>query len=444
MNTERLHHIIIVGGGAGGLELATRLGDKLGKRKKAAVTLVDSSMTHLWKPLLHEVAAGSLNSYEDELGYLGQAYWHNFQFRLGSMDSLDRGRRVISLRPSVDENDREYIPRRDFHYDTLVLAVGGVTNDFGINGVSEHCMFLDNRQQADAFHQSLLKNFYSAHTQKQTIREGQLHIAIAGGGATGVELAAELRESVLQLRRFGLDNINLRSDVRITIVEGSDRILPALPKELSEKTAEALAKLGVEVRSNTLITEATADAFITSDGLSVPAAIKVWAAGVKAPDFLGDIEGLETNTINQLLVRSTLQTTMDDDIFALGDCAACPLSDLDGDANAPPRAQAAHQQADMLVRSLQLRVKGGTALPRYRYVDFGSMVNIGRYTTVGSLMGNVSRLSGSMMLEGLIARLVYLSLYKMHQLALHGFIRTSLSTLANFLTRRYRPRMKLH
>ena len=447
MSTDKdLHHIIIVGGGAGGMELATKLGNKLGKKKKAAITLIDSTLTHLWKPLLHEVAAGSLNSYEDELGYLGQSHWHHFGFRLGRMDRLDRKKQEVSLAPTLDDEGNEYIPRRTFHYDTLVIAVGSTTNDFGIPGIREHCMFLDTRKEADHFHQYLFRSFYTAHAQEGPLRDGQLHIAIAGAGATGVELSAELHESAYQLAEFGLDEVRPDTDVKITIIEASDRILPALPPRLSEKTSQALEKLHVETCTNTRIIEATADGFKTENGKFIPAEIKVWAAGIKAPDFLKDIDGLETNQINQLVVKTTLQTTQDDNIFAFGDCAACPMENKKtGEIETvPPRAQAANQQATMLVKTMRQRIKGETSLPEYKYVDFGSLVNLSSYSTVGNLMGNLSKLSGSIMIEGVIARLVYISLYKMHQMALHGFIRMGLTTLANVFTRRAKPRMKLH
>ena len=444
------HHILVVGGGAGGLELATALGNKLGKKKKAAITLIDSSLTHLWKPLLHEVAAGALNAFEDELGYLGQGHWHHFRFRLGRMDQLDRVKQEVSLAPTLDDEGNEYIPRRTFHYDTLVIAVGSTTNDFGIPGVREHCMFLDTRKQADHFHQHLLKSYYTAHTQTEPLREGQLHIVIAGGGATGVELSAELHDSTHQLSKYGLDQVKADTDVKITILDASDRILPALPAKLSGKVEKALKGINVEIQTNQKIIEATADGFRTESGELVPAEIKVWAAGIKAPDFLKEIDGLETNHINQLVVKPTLQTTLDENIFAFGDCAACPLIERSRKKNAgenktvPPRAQAANQQASMLVKSMRLRVKGKTSLPEYKYVDYGSLVNLSNYTTVGNLMGGFSWLSGAVMIEGIVARLVYVSLYKMHQIALHGYIRMGLTTLANILTRKAKPRMKLH
>ena len=438
---ERLHHIVIVGGGAGGLELATKLGERLGRRGLAKITLVDAAMTHLWKPLLHEVAAGSLNSHEDELNYLAQAYWHDFHFWLGRVDRVDRDRREISTEPCLDEHGVEYLPRRTLAYDTLIIAVGSVSNDFGIKGVKEYCHFIDHRKEADQFHQNLLRSCFSVQAQGQ-VREAQLHIAIAGGGATGVELAAELHSSARALVEYGLDRIIPERDVKITIIEANDRILPGLPRYLSEEITQKMKSIGIEIFTGERINEATADGFTTESGRFIKAEIKVWAAGIKAPDFLAGIEGLEVNGRNQLVVKPTLETTKDENIFAFGDCAACPM--VGGSGDVPPRAQAAHQQASMLVRTMRCRL-AGRALPRYRYVDYGSLINMSRYSTVGNLMGSVAKLwSTNVFVEGYFARLVYRSLYKMHQLALHGYIRVAANTLANLLTRRSRPRLKLH
>jgi NADH:quinone reductase (non-electrogenic) len=437
------HHIVIVGGGAGGLELATQLGNIPGKNKLADITLIDSGLTHLWKPLLHEVAAGTLNSHEDELSYLAQANWHHFRFRLGRVDTVDREKKQVTTAATLDANDNEYIPRRTFDYDTLILAVGSISNDFGINGIKQHCHFIDQQNQADYFHQHLLRSYYTAHTQSESMREGQLHIAIAGAGATGVELAAELYGSTRQLIEFGLDRIDADKHLKITIIEAAERILPGLPPHLSAKVSKELQGIGIDILTSERITQATIDGFETETGKFIPAGIKVWAAGIKAPDFLADINGLETNRINQLVVRRTLQTTHDDNIFAFGDCAACPMEGKD--MNVPPRAQAAHQQASMLLKTMKMRLHNDNNLPVYTYVDYGSLINMSQYSTVGSLMGNIAKVwSKSIFIEGLFARFVYVSLYKMHQVALHGFIRTGLTTVANLLTRRNKPRMKLH
>lgn len=441
-NQQALHRVVIIGGGAGGLELATRLGDSLGKKKQAEITLIDATMAHLWKPLLHEVAAGTLNSHEDELSYLAQAHWHHFLFRLGRVNSIDRAQKEVHTEATLNDEGQEYIPQRTFTYDTLIIAVGSISNDFGINGINDHCHFIDQQSQANLFHQHLLGRYYAAQAQKETVSESQLHIAIAGAGATGVELAAELHASTRQLVEFGLDRIIPEKHLKITIIEGADRILQRLPIKLSMQVEKQLQRVGIEVLTSERITEATAEGFKTKSGTFIPAEIKVWAAGIKAPDFLADIEGLETNHINQLVVKHTLQTTNDGDIFAFGDCAACPMNDSEG--NVPPRAQAAHQQASMLFGSIKSRLKNET-LPEYTYVDYGSLINMSRYSTVGSLMGNVAKLwSSGVFIEGLFARLVYVSLYKMHQLALHGFIRVTMLTITNFLTQKTKPRMKLH
>ena len=431
------HHIVIVGGGAGGLELVTSLGNKLGRKHKADITLIDEELTHVWKPLLHEVAAGTVDSYEDNLDYLAQAHWHHFRFRLGRMDGLNRDKREVYLAPTLDNSGNEIVPRRIFSYDTLIMAVGSVSNDFGIPGAREHCLFLDNRAQADHFQDLLLQRYLHAQTQTAPVQEAQLTVAIVGGGATGVELAAELRHTARQLVAYGLDRINPERDVKLVVIQAGPRLLPELPEALSHAIEAQLQQMGVAVHVNQRVERITADGLYTQEGLYIPATTKVWAAGIKAPDFLAHL-GLETNRINQLVVEPMLQTTLDKNIFAFGDCAACPQPDKT--QAVPPRAQAAHQQASLLTKAMTRRLKGKT-LPRYIYKDYGSLISLGRYSTLGNLMGN---LTGSVMISGLFARLMYIALYKLHQRALHGTLRVALTSLANLLTRPTRPRLKLH
>ncbi|CAG8866927.1 NADH dehydrogenase [Pseudomonas fluorescens] len=429
------HRIVIVGGGAGGLELATRLGKTLVKRGKAEVTLVDSNLTHIWKPLLHEVAAGSLNSSEDELNYVAQAKWNHFQFQLGRMSGLDRENKQIQLAATLDEEGRELLPARTLGYDTLVIAVGSNTNDFGTLGAAQHCLFLDTRKQAERFHQQLLNHYLRAHAGDQA--SAKISVAIVGAGATGVELAAELHHAAHELAAYGLDRIQPK-DMHITLIEAGPRVLPALPERISVPVHKTLEKLGVTVMTNAAVSEVSAEGLKTANGDVIQASLKVWAAGIRAPGFLKDIDGLETNRINQLVVRPTLQTTLDDDIFAFGDCAACPQPG--SDRNVPPRAQAAHQQASMLAKSLAARLDG-KALPTYEYKDYGSLVSLSRFSAVGNLMGN---LTGSVMLEGWLARMFYVSLYRMHQMALYGFFRTMMLMLGSRIGRGTEPRLKLH
>ncbi|MGD8593669.1 MAG: NAD(P)/FAD-dependent oxidoreductase [Gammaproteobacteria bacterium] len=434
------HQIVIVGGGAGGLELATKLGDGLGRKSKAEITLIDAKRTHLWKPLLHQVAAGSLSIGDQQLEYLAQARWRHFRFRLGKMCGLDRRNRLVIVAPTLNEKGEEVIPQRSFHYDSLVIAVGSVSNDFGIKGVQEHCLFLDTLDQAQRFQQHLLNRMLYLHTHKRRPDE-QLGVAIIGAGATGVELAAQLHTVTRVLSAYGLDELHPEQDIKLHIIEAGPRILPALPEPVMEKTCISLEKLGVQIHVNERVVEVTKDGVKTAKGDFIPAGITVWAAGIKGPDFLRDIDGLETNRINQLVVKTDLQTTRDENIYALGDCAACP--DKSGGI-VPPRAQAAHQQASFLYKVLSNRLKGVSRTEchdEYQYRDYGSLVTLGSYSTVGSLMGNIP---GTLFITGYIARLVYLSLYKMHQIALYGWLRTALLTFSKMLRRSVDPEVKLH
>jgi NADH dehydrogenase len=432
MNDEK-HKIVIVGGGAAGLELATSLGKKLGKNGLAGVMLLDASPTHIWKPLLHEVAAGTLDESE-QIEYLAQAHRNHFRFRLGKMEGLNRQKKEIYVSPTLSDTGEELIPRRTFSYDTLVMSVGSISNTFNIKGVAEHCLFLDTTAQAFKFQKQLVESYIKSHAGKNHAKDKTLSIVIIGAGATGVELSAQLHEVTNLLAVYGLDE---SSDVKLTIIEAASQLLPALPGKLAQATQQQLIKLGIDLKLGRRVIEVTKDAVYTHDGEIIPADLKVWSAVIKAPDWLQHLDGLKVNNINQLLVDEKLKTE-DDDIFAIGDCAACPWMGHDG--NVPPRAQAAHQQASTLSKSIVNRLQG-RGLLSYAYFDYGSLVALGKYTTVGNLMGN---LMGSVSVGGFIAKIVYLSLYKMHQVAVHGYFRTAMLTLSNLFRRSAHAKIKMH
>jgi len=438
--TTKLHKIVIVGGGAGGLELATQLGNKLGKKGKAEITLVDRSRTHIWKPLLHEIAAGSMDTGRHELPYQAQGHWHGFRYRYGEMVGLDRANKRVHLGATYDEDGREITPDRWFPYDTLVIAVGSVSNDFSTPGVKEHAIMLDTSEQAERFNRRLLNACVRAYAQQGPVRPGQLHVAIIGAGATGTELSAELHQAARGLVAFGLDKIDPEKDIKITLIEAAPRILPALPERLSQATADILTKIGVDLRVGSRVTNVSDKGVTLADGEFIPSELVVWAAGVKGPDVLAKLDGLEVSRANTLLVKPTLQTTKDDNIFVIGDAAYLVP---DGETVAiPPRAQAAHQESTHLVRQLQRRLNGETKLTPFKYRDFGSLVSLGHYSTVGNLMGFVS--GKSMRIEGWFAKIMYRSLYKMHEMALHGPVKVALDTISRMLTRRTEPQIKLH
>jgi NADH dehydrogenase len=434
-----LHRIVVVGGGAGGLELATRLGHKLGKSGKAHVTLIEKARTHFWKPHLHEIAAGSIDLHTHAIDYLAQSHWHHFRYRLGAMVGLDRERREVQVAPVLDDEGQPITPPYVRGYDTLVIATGSHTNDFGTPGVHEHAIALDTPEEADRFHERMVNACSSAHVQGTERGPHTVTVAIVGAGATGVELAAELRKALRLLVTYGLDRIDPERDIQIHLLEAGPRILPGLPERIANAAAELLKGLGIQLRCGAKVSAVRADGVELAGGVFVPAQLVVWAAGVKAPQWLHELGGLETNKLNQLVVDSTLQTTRDEHVFAIGDCAAAPWLGRQGVV--PPRAQAAHQQAGHLARQLGRRLRGLPLKP-WRYRDFGSLVSLGQHSTVGNLMGAL--VGGNLWVEGLFARMMYLSLYKQHELAVHGWWRTTLGTASRLLTSRTEPRVKLH
>jgi NADH:ubiquinone reductase (H+-translocating) len=438
MTKARKTQIVVVGGGAGGLELATRLGDRFG-RDAFDIILVEKNRTHIWKPLLHEVAAGSLDANLDEVGYRSHGHAWGYRFFYGVMEGVDQESRHVLIAPIKDEDGREIMGRHRIRYDYLVLAVGSVSNDFGTKGVTEHCIFLDSRLQADRFRTKLLNHCLrvSRSVSGDAASDAVVRVDIVGGGATGVELAAELYNSAAELRHYGLEVFD-ESRLKVTLIEAGPRILPALPEDLAQAAHQELEALGVRVLTGEQVVEATADGMITKSGEFIRADLRVWAAGVKGPDVLGTL-GLETARGNQLVVKPTLQTTRDERIFAIGDCAwFVPAGET---RPVPPRAQAAHQMAAIVFRNISAMISGKTLKP-FVYKDHGSMVSLSHFSTVGSLMGNL--IGGRMAIEGRLARFVYVSLYRMHLIAIHGWLKGLALILVGHVNHIIRPKLKLH
>jgi NADH dehydrogenase len=376
---------------------------------------------------------------EYEVNYLAQAHWHGFRYGFGEMIGLDRAAKEIRLAATFDDEGRQITPPRSVRYDTLVIAIGSVTNDFGTPGVVQYAVPLETPSEAARFNRRLVNACIRAQAQEEPVRPGQLHVAIIGAGATGTELAAELHRTAREVVAFGLDRIDPERDIRILLFEAADRILPGLPERISQATRGLLDDMGIEVHVGAKVAEVSAEGVRLAGDRLIPSELVVWAAGVKAPDVLAHLDGLEVNGINQLVVHQTLQTTRDPNIFAMGDCAACPRP---GEPTpVPPRAQAAHQQAAHMVRQIERRLRGEPLLP-YSYRDFGSLVSLGEYSTVGNLMGFL--VGRSIFIEGMFARLMYRSLEALHERVLYGIPRTALRLLARMLSRRTGPRVKLH
>lgn len=436
------HRVVIVGGGAGGLELAARLGNHAGRRGEAEVVLVDPALTHLWKPLLHEVAAGTLGPEENEFDYLQQARQHHFRFHLGSLAGLDRENKEVWLEPLKDEEGNEVAPRRCLWYDTLVLAIGCIDNDFGTPGVRRYAISLNSVGDAERFHQRLLALCARAELRQAA---SPVRIVIVGGGATGVELAAELAESVREIASYGAHLSHLPQPVQICLVENGQRLLASLPEEVAGRVHGELLERQIDIRLGQRVTEVRKDRVLVKGQAGeeeISADITVWAAGIRAPEILANLDSLEANRLNQLVVRPTLQTSLDDDIFALGDCAS--YVPRPGKPAVPPMAQAAQQEARFLARALRRRI-AGKPLPTFAFHYRGSLVSLGQHEAVGFLSAMLRGLKvHKFLVGGLFARFSYWALYRRHVATLLGIARTLLVTLGGWLSGRTHPRVKLH
>ena len=427
-------NILVLGGGAGGLELVVRLAKKFRRDKNVTVTLVDKNPTHIWKPLFHEVATGSMNSYHDETSYRLLAKKHKFRFVLGQATGVSLEDKTIALGPVEDEIGRIMTPARDLPYDQMVVCVGSLSNDFGIEGVTEHSKQLDSREQAERFHKTFASMLQRANASEDP--ESLMSVVIVGGGATGVELAADMHNVVGRLREFGFEHLS-QSRLSVSIVEAAPELLPRLPERIGVSVHRELERIGVKVFTGTVVSKVTGDAVETKDGQSIPADISVWAAGVRAPNWLRDC-GFPTDRLGRIEVNPDLSVRGVEGVYAVGDC--CAAFEEDG-TEIPPRAQAAHQMASIAARNLWA-ARNDKPAKRFVYRDFGSLVSLSRFSTIGNLMGNLVR--GTVFIEGWLARLVYLSLYRMHQAAVHGYFSTLLIMLGDRIYKATRAEVKLH
>lgn len=421
------HDIVIVGGGAGGLELAARLGRRLGRREgRRRVTLVDRAVFHLWKPSLHEVAAGSLDSHQEGLSYPLLGRRNHFRFVLGDLVALDAEGRTITLAEIRDDDGEVLVPPRILGFQTLVLATGSGSNLFDTPGAAEHAHLLEDVADAEAFHRRLTTALLAAAVSDERV----LRIAIVGAGATGVELSTELLEGHAELAS-GLSR-DQAFQLKVTLVEAAPRILAALPERVAAKAARALNERGVELMTGAKVERVTAEGLQTSQG-PIPADLVVWAAGVKAADVNAEL-GLETGKLNQFVTDERLRASAPH-IYALGDCAQTPGP---GGKPVPARAQAASQQAKHLSRAL--------LDPRFDrpfvYRDKGSLVSLGAGQGVGSLMGGL--VGSNFLIEGLLAKWAYMALHLDHHRSILGAPRTALLALSRLLHRRVSGRLKLH
>jgi NADH dehydrogenase len=430
-----MQSIVIVGGGVAGLELATRLGRTLGPRHKERVVLIDTAPTHFWKPLLHEVAAGTIDPASHTIDYARQAMDNHFTFVCGEVVQVDRTRRTVTVRSRFDDMaDSQTV----LDYGRLVLAYGSVTNFFGIPGAEAHCMALDSVSGAEAFRRRFLQLCDAAGRRRQAGAKSAesaaapLDIVIVGAGPTGIELAADLRQTVDTLAHYGLSGLAAPQQVRIRIVERGPQVLPSLDAEASTLAVRKLEAMGIEICTGTAVAEVREDEVATVDGRVFPAAITVWAAGVKGPDFSTHLNVL-LNRSNQLLIDDRLRSVSDPEVHALGDCAT--LQNPDKSAIAPPSAQAARQQAIYLANLLTHAAP--ESLPGFKYRDYGTLVSLGRGDAVGILRRAIGK--HNVRVKGTFALAMYGLTYQRHVMGHLGPVRMA----ANVLARWFRSKMMM-
>lgn len=421
--------IVIVGGGVAGLLVATRLGQQLG-RTRARITLVDRSWTHVWKPMLHTFAAGTWNMHQQQVRYLLHARTHHFEYVPGRLDAIDREAKRVRLAPMHDAGDA-IADARHLEYDVLILAFGSRANDFATPGVAEHCHFIDSQDQADAFNAHL-----RAHVVRSVFQNRNIDIAIVGGGATGVELSAELSRMVEFAEGYGGGDIRRR--LRVTLLESSSRVLDAFPEAISRSATAELRALGIDVRTGVRVVAADAEGFLLDGGDGVAAALKVWAAGVRASTDLGQ-SGLELNRAGQVAVHANLLAKGDTSIFALGDCAS--FLPEGSERSLPPTAQVANQQAMHLIRHLPAWIDESTPVPPFQFRDLGALVSLSDYNAFGTL-GRFGFFKPRF-IKGQFARLSHALLYRRYQLALHGTARAALLWIAERLNALVQPKIHM-
>ncbi|RKU04934.1 FAD-dependent oxidoreductase [Burkholderia sp. Nafp2/4-1b] len=423
--------IVIVGGGIAGLQLATHLGERLGRSGRAQVTVVDRSPTHVWKPMLHTIAAGTRDVQQQQVIFLAHARDHGYTYQPGELKGLDRARRRVQLGEIRSQDGERVIDARELEYDVLILALGSQANDFGVPGVREQCYFIDSQQQAETFNEALRMRVF-----RSIARDEPFRVAIVGAGATGVELAAELSRLLEVAQAYG--DPTVRERLQLTLLESGPRILAAFPPKISASAQRRLEQIGFRVLTSTRVTAADANGFHYGDGSFSEADLMVWAAGVKAPDFMQSLGGLDTNRANQILIGPTLQATADEHVFAIGDCAS--LQPDGHERPLPPTAQVATQQAEHLAKHLPAWLDG-KPLPPFAFHDFGALVSISDYDAFGTL-GQFGFFRGGF-IQGRFAQFSHLMLYRRHQQALHGFSKATLLWIAERINGCVQPRIRL-
>jgi NADH:quinone reductase (non-electrogenic) len=386
------HHVIIIGGGFGGLSAARHL-----KNASVQVTLIDRRNFHLFQPLLYQVATGWLSPANIAATLRATLRRHrNTRVLLAEVCGIDVDARCVAL-------DDGALP-----YDTLIVAAGSRHHYFGNDRWEALAPGLKTVEDATAIRSRIFSAFEAAERECDPERlKALLTFVIVGGGPTGVELAGALGEIANDTLRHDFRNID-PSKARILLVEGGERILPSYPPELSRQAERSLNTLGVTVQAKTVVTDIQPGAVTVKrdhvvEAISSPTVI--WAAGVQA-SFLGNViaraTGAQIDRSGRVLVEPDLTVPAHPEIFVIGDLASYthqtgkPL---------PGVAPVAIQQGRYVAQALKNRLSGKPSSP-FRYRDRGNMAIVGRASAVADI--------GRFEFSGFFAWLAWLFVHLMH------------------------------
>ena len=357
--------IVIVGGGFGGIKLA-----KLFAKENVEVTLVDRHNFHLFQPLLYQVSTSILST--DEIAYPIRSFFRdakNVNFFMAKAQGVDQARKVLKTNHG------------EIEYDYLVLAAGATTNFFGMKEVEEKAFGMKTLQEALHIRNHVLHEFERAAKPYRTAadRKKRMTFVVVGGGPTGVEEAGAISE-LIAIQKKEFHNLDF-NDVSVKLIEATGRVLPMMPEDLQQKTVEILRGKGVEVMLNTQVIGYDGDVLKLKGGVEIPTTTVIWAAGVRAVDFIKDCGG-ECIRDGRIKVNEHLQVEGSADVFAIGDCAAF-FPEPEG-RPLPTVAPVATQQAKVAYRNILHLIKG-EELEKFVYKDLGAMATIGRgQAVVGS------------------------------------------------------------
>lgn len=352
--------VVIVGGGFGGLHLVRHLEKDL-KPGEADVTLIDRSNYSLFTPLLYQVATGELPPHAVAYPLRVPLAKAGFRFLRTEVEAVDVEKKTVGTADG------------EIAYDHIVMAPGSVTNDFGIPGVNEHALVLKWLEDGRAVRHRILSTFEDAALLPDAAQRRELlSFAIVGAGPVGVELAASMRDLMDHTLRGIYPSIDVRNEPTITLVDGADRVVPAMDPRLSAIAQRRLEQLRVRIMLRTLVSKVGERSLVTKDGRTLTANTVIWAGGVKTNPIVAACE-LPHAKDGRLVVDTSFRAGGRDDVLALGDAAH-----FEQDARPLPMlAQVAVLQAPAAAANIVRLVRGEPTQP-YVYKRKGDLVALGR------------------------------------------------------------------